>query len=78
MDHLAHQGRPILQEVVENLSLDSKPAGACPLGILWLERAIKLRWLERVRDRVEVGRVGVDGGRGAGSSSEGHHRERGE
>ena len=68
MDHLAHQGRPILQEVVENLSLDSKPAGARPLCVLGFKLSEELRGLERGRDGVEVGRMGVGRGRGAAMS----------
>ena len=65
MNDLAHQRRAVLQEVVERLGLHREAARARPLGVLGLELAIELRWLERGRDGVEVGRVGVNGGRGA-------------
>ena len=65
MNDLEHDGGAILEEVVEDLGLDREASWAGPLGVLGLELAIELRWLERGRDGVEVGRVGVNGGRGA-------------
>lgn len=62
MDDLAHYRRPILQEVVERLGLNCKPARARPLGVLWLELAEEFVGLERRRDGMEVGCIGVDGG----------------
>ena len=40
MDHLAHPGRPIYQEVVENPGLYGKASGARPLRVLGLEGAM--------------------------------------
>lgn len=65
MNDLTHQGRPILQKVVKDLGLYRKPSGARPFGVPWLQLASKLRGLEDGRNRVEVGRIGIDRGRSA-------------
>ena len=66
MNYLDHEHRTILQDMVEDLGLDSKATGARPFCVLRLELTKELGAGAPRGDWMEVGRVRVDGRRCAG------------
>ena len=60
MNDLAHNKRPILQELVPDLCLGHKTACAGPLSVFRLKLSKKLIWGNILGYRMEILRLGVD------------------